>query len=364
LFVISTDYLPILLAQHLFTSFMWTIAGKLPWDFLRKRERGNDAAKVDSGTFDLYTFEDTWYRPKLSNARLDTFVKYAESGGLGSASDILLCMVPALSFTDRLPNERMLSLMPRDFQQIQGHGWAQTATFYYHLLELSTAAAIEDQFAVAAVVEAMEFVYLACEPFTKDIKPDGELDEELKKVVGSLAKSFDPTLSKLSPVYDLQKRLEDFQIVFRHYAEEDEEDCPKIEFPRWGSEERTVEESVFLKRIGVTSTHLIACEAKQDGKDFKAKQAREMECKKSPSVCTLHTDRRTARNIINTDIFGWTALHYAATGKSLDSLEAVLNSAKHEGQPIHRWQNRFKRSPIHLAALRGNNVFLKKCLKR
>ncbi|KAF1950413.1 hypothetical protein CC80DRAFT_482849 [Byssothecium circinans] len=160
LFVSSSDYLPIILAQHLFTSFMWTVAAELPWSFLRKLDKDSDDSKADFGTFDLYRFKDTWYCPKLRNERLDTFVNNAESAGLGSASDILLCMVPALSFGDRLPNEKMLSLMPRDPPKIESFGWARTASFYLDLLESITGAEIDDYFVVAAVIHAMEFVYL------------------------------------------------------------------------------------------------------------------------------------------------------------------------------------------------------------
>lgn len=281
--ITSSAYLPTILAQHLFTSFMWTIAERLPRDCLRQREKSStDSIKIDSGTFNLYAFKDTWCCPKLSNVRLDTFVKYVEAVGLGSASEILLCMVPALSFKDLLPNERILSLMPLEFQQIQRHGWAQTAKFYRNLLESSIGAKIEEYFAFAAVVEAMEFVYLACEPFTKDIKPEKELDKELKEVVKKLAVDFPDILRELSPVYNLQKRLETFKVVFHHYASDDEDGFPDVDFPQGNSGERTPKQSKFLERIGVTDVHIQAGEAQEDGERSKAGQPREMDDGRRP----------------------------------------------------------------------------------
>ncbi|KAJ4303131.1 hypothetical protein N0V90_002023 [Kalmusia sp. IMI 367209] len=351
--VISSAYLPIILAQHLFTSFMWTIAEKLPRDVLRQRERNiTNAVKIDSGTFNLYAFRDTWYRSKLSDFRLDTFVKYVESAGLGSASEILLCMVPALSYQDLLPNERILSLMPRDFQQIQNHGWAQTASFYHDLLKSSIGAEIYEYFALAVVVEAMEFVYLASEPFTKDIKPEKELDDELRRVVRRLAQGFPAILGKISPVYDLQKRRDDFEVIFHHYASHEEEGFTEVEFPLWQPGKKNSEQDELLQRIGVTKAHIQAFEAQDGGENSKASQAHEME--NAPVL--------KVEDVIKADIFGWTVLHYAATGSSSRRLEAVLNSAEGE-QPIHRWQDKFKRSPIHLAALCGKDEFLRKMLK-
>jgi hypothetical protein len=45
---------------------------------------------------------------------------------------------------------------------------------------------MDEYFALATVIEAMELVYLACEFFAQNIKPENEIDNELNKVVKRL----------------------------------------------------------------------------------------------------------------------------------------------------------------------------------
>ncbi|KAK3312638.1 hypothetical protein B0H66DRAFT_484763, partial [Apodospora peruviana] len=304
--IVASAYLPTILAQHIFTSFIWSVARNMPRDCLRQSTAD---VKVEAGTFTPDALKDTWYSPKLSHARLDGFVKHVETAGLGSRSEILLCIIPALSFNDLLPNERILSLMPREAPRIVGHGWARTASFYHDLLECSFGSEIEEYFALAAVTTTMEFVHLACEPYSKDtIAPDKELDRELRKLVDLLKDKFLNILIKLMPAFDLQKRREDFQDVFRRYQSGS------------GNIEDGEEELVVVND--------------EDG----------------------NTDVR------NADIFGWTALHYAATGSNPTTLMGVLQQARDDPQPIHEWKDRFKRSPIHVAALCGNVESLKAML--
>jgi hypothetical protein len=287
----SSGHLPVIFAQHLFTSFMWTVASHIPWDFLRDKDSGGTGAiKIDLGTFSPYEFRSTWYYPKLKSVLLDKFVKYAEAAGLGSVSDILLCMVPALSFNDRLPNEKMLSLMvPLDFQQIQIHGWARTATFYHELLELSTGADIDDFFAVAAVVKSMDFIYFAYQPFTRSIEPDEDLARELKKVVERLAQGFATTLEHLSPVYEMQRRSEIFRAIFEEYANIDKANIDKLFAPR-GRKDRLEEGYRFLDKIGVTSRHRSACEGGNSSEGSKAKQPREKQLPEKQAREKDHVD--------------------------------------------------------------------------
>lgn len=310
----------------------------MPRDRLRQGERSTaGAVKVDP--VNLYEFQKSWYHLKLSHSHLNAFVKYAEAAGLGSASEILLCMVPALSFNDLLPNEKMLSLMPLEFQHIQGYGWAQTASFYHDLLSLIVAE-IEEYFALAAVVQAMEFVYFASEPFTKDIKPEPELDIALNKLVARLSGDFPNILKNLSPVYSLQGRRKSFEAVFHHYANYGECRVNKIEFPRWNSDENE-EQKDFREKAGVTSVHIQVCDATKSNK----------------------SSDLPFNDVVKADIFGWTVVHYAATGSNQGVLEPVLKSARNNSQPIHRCLDKFKRSPIHVAALSTKESVLKKLLE-
>jgi len=222
--IVSSGYLPTILAQHLFTSFIWAITERLQRSCLQGEDKSLDAVKVDPGVFSLDSFKESWHGVKITHSRLERFVEYAVTAGLGIRSEILLCMVPAFSFWDLLPNENILSLMPSDPQRIQQHGWTRTASFYYSLLESNIGVAIEEYFAVAVVVETMEFIYMAFEPYTDNekvkIPPDSDLKYETGRLVGCLLERFQSILKKLLPVYECQRRAQIFQGIFRYCAEE------------------------------------------------------------------------------------------------------------------------------------------------
>ncbi|KAK5656787.1 hypothetical protein OQA88_4335 [Cercophora sp. LCS_1] len=193
--VVSSGYLPTILAQRLFTSFIWAISERLNRECLRG-DKSLGAAKVNAGTFTLDTFKETWHSIKITHPRLEGFVDYAISAGLGTRNDILFCVVPAFSSRDLLPNDAILSLMPNDPPRIQQHGWARTASFYRSLLESNIGTTVEEYFALAVVVDTMDFIYLAFEPYGDNIPPDSELKDEL--------------------VYECQRRSKTFQAIFRH----------------------------------------------------------------------------------------------------------------------------------------------------
>ncbi|KAK7432975.1 hypothetical protein QQZ08_000446 [Neonectria magnoliae] len=159
-----------IIAQHLFTSFMWAVAEELPKDCLRKSSTSNQQdVDIDGGNkFNPHDFIQTWHWPTLRHRELTKVIRQMEAYGLGTTIDILLCMIPALSFKDLLPNQAMLKLIP---QFGHGQGWAETARFYNRLLETSLGNAIEENFCYAVVVAAMDFLYFACEPYDKYITP-------------------------------------------------------------------------------------------------------------------------------------------------------------------------------------------------
>lgn len=236
--VISSAYLPTILAQHLFTSFMWTIAESLPKDCLwsgfssaqndTEVNYGHDV-EVNSQGFDLYKFKETWLRPKLRHRKLSRVVRSMETFGLGSATHILLCMIPALSFRDLLPNH---DIVPRLIPQIgPGQGWAETAGFYKNLLETSVRITPEEEkFCYTIVVATMDFIYLACRPYDESNEMPKELGEELRAIVSKLSsKDYARVIKKLAPIYSQQKRAMVFGRIFEQYkASEDSGDCSEI----------------------------------------------------------------------------------------------------------------------------------------
>ena len=215
--IASSGYLPTILAQHLFTSFIWTIAEHLSRDCLRQgfSTREDDVEIDGRHRFVVYEFSETWHRPTLRHRMLTKVVRQMEVYGLGSFNDILLCMVPALSFKDLLPNNTMLKLMP---QPERGATWLEASRAYKRLLDSKIGTSTGENFCYAVVTAVLDFLYIACEPYDEYITAPAELRQELVRIVKKLLSSkFAAVVAKLAPVYELQGRREQFLEIFRFY---------------------------------------------------------------------------------------------------------------------------------------------------
>lgn len=105
LIVKGEDILPNIMIQHLFTSFMWFISRKLPKNCLPLSfDDEREVEFQDRTNLGLGSLEATRSSSKLSHPKLSALVQEVKSYGWGSRDDILLCIIPALSAHDRLPN--------------------------------------------------------------------------------------------------------------------------------------------------------------------------------------------------------------------------------------------------------------------
>jgi hypothetical protein len=248
--ITSKASLPVILAQHLFTSFMWTIASRLPKNILTKDQ---DEIIVDgSQTFDSYSFGRTWLRAKLSHRKLSTIVREMESFGLGSSTDILLCIIPALSSQRLLPSQQILKFMPRVGPE---QGWGEVAICYKKLLETVKVGKFteDDRFNASIFTAAMDFVFLATEPYDELIKPSTELDEEFKNLIQNLiGPRFSGILKKLVPFYRLQRRQRMLRDMLQRFGElEGMSQCLEI----FEGDDRL--DQTFAKNVvGFTPNHL------------------------------------------------------------------------------------------------------------
>lgn len=187
---------------------MWTVVEFLPKNCINpgideiQQEVEIEGPKV----FESYDFDQTWLRPKLRHRRLTKVVREIESYGLGSTTDVLLCMIPALSSRNLLPNQAILKLMPRVGS---GQGWVETAICHKKLLETIKADKVseEDRLSVAIAVASMDFLYLAHEPYDEQTVPPLNLGEELTAIAQELlSPKFATIMEKLTPVYRRQCR--------------------------------------------------------------------------------------------------------------------------------------------------------------
>lgn len=222
--VVSSGFLPAILAQHLFTNFVWNISRLLPKSCLRSgyTKTQKDVEIEGSDSFSPYDFSTTWHRPKMRHGPLSKIAQQMETAGLGTMTQILFCMIPALSFHDLLPNHAILNLIPKAGQ---GQGWEETAHCYNKLLESGIRAGKgeEERLCLFVVVDTMDFLYLACEPYSGSNLPPSELDVELRGLAEKLASpKFAGTVAKLAPIYNLQKRVVAFRSIFKRYKPTDD----------------------------------------------------------------------------------------------------------------------------------------------
>lgn len=214
--VAAEGFLPNILIQHLFTSFIWAIVEHLPENCLSLDFNGTNEDKIEGhDRFYQDSFHQTWYLPKLSHEKLTETVRQIESYGMGSKIDILLCLIPALSFKDLLPNHAILQLIP-PFSKNQG--WAATARCYTNLMATSLRNDKPEILCFIVAIHTMDFLHLAYQPYDKFNEPPKELDDELKSIVRKLGTSkFAQVVRTLVPMHNLQGRRATFDSIFGRY---------------------------------------------------------------------------------------------------------------------------------------------------
>ncbi|CAG2003640.1 unnamed protein product [Fusarium graminearum] len=349
----STADLVTVMAQHLFTCFIWNIGNLLPKNLLNRGDINiNEFVKVESSRlFDLPSSIRAKSGRKLSHRKLTKFVNYAEKQGLGTPDDILLCIIPTFSFFDCLPNNVVLDydqLVAKPFGSFTEEEQRKTCNHHMNLLDCIGEKDGMDQdeyLSTAIVVNTMEFVYLTalhiakakvCKT-TKKTHP-GEFVMLLEKLLGD----FSDCLRSISPIYELQRRRETLEGLLDNL----EIDREKTEawYSIWEKQEQ---DESFMRKIGFTDCHRQVVELKPVRK------------------LNLQTLLVVLKNGSARDIFGWTPLHYAAARPELkfkpekaitqprpkdNRLEITLN----DNIRTKRWVDKFRRSPVHIAAAAGN----------
>ncbi|EEU34422.1 uncharacterized protein NECHADRAFT_102067 [Fusarium vanettenii 77-13-4] len=329
--LISSGDLPTILAQHLFTSFMWAIAKDLEknvLDQVSSEKQGNlDVRNKDA--FDPGLFSKTWSRPTLQHRQLTNVVRQMESFGLGSRGDILLCMIPALSFQDLLPNRAILTLLPRIARE---HRWAETARLYRNLLDTTIRSDPPEQFCYSAVAATVNFLLVANEP-RSGVWPRRELASELSGVLWMLKTKFRDMIAQLLPFYHCQGRRNDLWSLL-----------PEETFRKQVNIRHETAEA-----LGISEDHKRMFKEIKDAKD----KASRPENKNSYLVATPIAFPRDVGK--SSDIFGWKPIHYACCSES----EPFWRYLKMRGlQQAPEILNLFEQSPFHLAAAMGNPTAL------
>ncbi|KAF4336100.1 serine threonine phosphatase 6 regulatory ankyrin repeat subunit A [Fusarium beomiforme] len=382
----STADLATIAAQHLFTSFIWTVIEYLPKDFLNQGSVSvrESVAVLPPKKIDLQSFDPTIGR-KLQHKLLTKFSLHAEKESLGSSDDVLLCMIPAFSYNDVLPNDAALQIaLPKPRER---KTWAKDATNYSNLLDSLVKNCVKnatDFLSLAILVHALEFTYLMvlddenmeCErnlrrgvaldvvddsnrpnknvPGNSGLKiisntnaklPHKKSSQLIEGLLKNLFECFPGVLKKLILFYQLQGRKEAFIKIVDPSPRERSSEI-------WVLQGRMEEQRHFMDQIGFTELH-----------------------REVFGVENMDLGQLVGKDGQKRDIFGWTPLHYAAARtESYISKECQNNCGQkdshtksiqiflQDGRPETWWLDNFGRSPIHVAAISGKARFLETLL--
>ncbi|KAH4338099.1 hypothetical protein HBH98_214870 [Parastagonospora nodorum] len=369
----SSGMLPNILAQHLFTGFIWSVVEQLPENCFRQgiSSSEEDVDIENRHTFDPHEFVDTWRRPTLRHRQLMKVVRRLENFGLGSQNDILLCMIPAFSCKDLLPNHVMLKIVP---QIRRGQGWAETARCYNRLLEQGLrvkphGTMMEEKFCYNIIVATIDFICFASEPYDEHVCAPNELSAELEDIVARLTSiRFAPVVKRLAQAYILQRRNEDIAAIFKLYGTSAslsrlaaDEQLRRL-FGREGDLQGCLEVlkvadkldfTFFEKSLGFSKSYRPLYEALSHTRKKDMAQ---------PSVSQLQVQAAKAR-----DIFDWTPLHYAAFLEDREILYRYFDPTQVNGHlSLQKELGPLGRSPIHMAAISGSVEalhWISKCLR-
>ncbi|KAF5012140.1 hypothetical protein FDECE_1789 [Fusarium decemcellulare] len=342
--VTSKATLPNILSQHLFTHFMWTIIKHLPQNCLDPGygDKQQEIEIEGPQAFESRDFVQTWLRPRLRHRTLTKVVRQAEAYGLGSMTDILLCMVPALSSMNLLPNHVVLKLMPH---LGSAQGWAETTNCYRKLLATIKTDTVrkEDKFSVAIVTAVMDFLSFAYEPYDALTRPTRELRIELRFIVTNLASpKFATVMEKLAPFYRLQRRLIIFEDIFTQFKS-----LLRTEriLETFKNENIGLDHDFATNNLGFTGHHFFML----SNTETFASRAK-LQPQHAIEVASQLARDETSQTC---DIFGWTAYHYGCLIDSGDPISQILDMSEFTIDRLRKVVDHRGRSPIHIASLEG-----------
>ncbi|RSL87189.1 hypothetical protein CEP51_002361 [Fusarium floridanum] len=333
----STATLPSIMAQHLFTSFIWAISEHLPRNCLHQGESDTrDFVQVDPATgFNPDHLFSDWRKLNLSHPLLMSVVKEGESLGLGTVTDILLCVIPALGFRDLLPNEAILGLMPSVSERIQRYRRVEFEDSPYAQLIRSCSNHDGENFAIATLVETVEFILLA--------SPSHDLMGTIEYILRQIIERYPKTLRQLAPGYHLQNRGHKVCEIFRRCGFHDTLlKTMLLDQDVVGEQEL----ATFRKACGWSKMHYII--------------ESYVEIRDSVEIGAWFP----VEGLVKPDVLGWTPLHYVATktpqkrSESMDRFYPAIWQGK-----AFSCLDKSQRSPFHIAASSGYIRFLEECIR-
>ncbi|RBA22313.1 hypothetical protein FPRO05_00660 [Fusarium proliferatum] len=367
----STAGLATIAAQHLFTSFLWTIVDleQLPKDFLGQGSINiHEYVSIQPPKpLDLESTKLGISR-KLSHTKLTRFALHAEKEGLGVLDDILLCLIPIFSLKDVLPNDAVLKL---DLPGLGGQSvWAKDASIYLAFLKFITKDSecnFDDYLSLATVVHALDYIYLMALN-SENMAYGKALSRENDTVAKSLSNNHIADCKRLNRQSsgDLRKLMEYLSLFIPDVIKK-----LRVFYKLQGREDCFYELESYCEKETQIGPH-----GAGNGNETLMRQIRftTLHCQASKMV-PINLSLFQGKDWRKRDIFGWTALHYAASCKEFEffdkrqhpvmpnnDLPGDLKALLQHDHLQTWWLDNFDRSPVHVASLTGNHSFLEKVL--
>ena len=323
---------------------MWALSGKVASEKIGK-------AKVeDSELFDHTDFKNTWNLPTLRSKRLMKLARDIEGFGLGRTEDILLAIIPPLSFRGILPTGTMMSVLTKKAKEHERHhDWTQVQKAYSNLLKLDLYPERMDCMAYEVVVELIEFLFSAKEGVDDlralEIAPREKMEGQswaLQQAVRTLSEelaSHDLLLDvveQLQWFYLRQNRKENFEKLLKSldsYIKHSGR--PRVNKTHRSTNSDPDSEVMKIAKFDLYHKFSSTKISEEDKKDRQPQSPEHLE--------------------VNPDIFGWYPLHYAAVLDDDDVFQVVINdTSRKKGKDYHDLTNRSGRTPLHYAAMYKN----------
>jgi len=214
----------LLFAQHIFTAFMSEVATKI--DRIRGESKANQRAMKNHPT--------AWQHFRLENTDVSTIALGVKDTGLGTFEEALLCIIPPLSLSNRLPVGAAVDLVLRNMEGDENVlNWEKSQEVYEELLNFGTrfhsASCLFTVRAAAAAVECVRRMQDMEELYADNSKdPDAErLQGAKEKILGGLRNLISDDVKKLlQELYKRQKREHEYRWFMRLQHESSE--TPKI----------------------------------------------------------------------------------------------------------------------------------------
>jgi ankyrin repeat protein len=356
------------------------------------KEDSFDSATVeDAELFDGVDFKNTWNLATLRNKRMMKLARSISGFGIGPIDDVLLGMIPPLSYRGILPTQVMMSVLlrkPKSHEEY--HEWGQAQNAYITLLTLSMnpRQPSMDRISYEVVVELIEFLFLANEAVkdssnskTSQEETQGKSDRPAK--VGNQAKALAEAVSTvtkelrnhplLSSVveelrwfYQKQRRQHRFDKLFptpetvQSRASADCDETPRQTESLTDDEGTFIEDSEARRSSVWRDENEVGNSHKQRKPDPRLKQLTKFS-KYHESCIYAQDDPQSDAKFDQfcdqsgwadkSDIFGWYPLHYATVGDDKNLFEKMFDAYVKRDIQLHELRDKSGRTPLHYAAM-------------